>query len=435
MGTWDRRLGQVGVFVSLSTLLTMCVTSSPDGGANSQQAGASGSGGAHDAPSPGGAGGAGAPASGAGGGALGGTGGQQAGGNGGAVDLGGQPTGDGGVGGADDAGGAGGADGSEDANGWWVPPARGGSCPRQPFTMLAFPINDIDRLDFSLDGCVLLAAGGYFNGDLSVGHEIYRWTRHEAVHQLNPNPTNAVLNAISGDASLAVGTWQSATGGGNFIWSASVGLLSSAPPPGTPKAISDDGSVILGTGSGGIFVLETQSGSSSWLGLPPNLLDPGTPYVPESFVLATNQDGSVVYAKASQLFRWTEATGFTSVLSAADSAGRLFVSADGDTVFTSAVWHWNGSAMVRDVLQPPSSGIVEALSADGSTLVGSEYPAGAFVTRKADNDAVSTVLINDMFADQLDPDDLASGAYAVSANGKRVAGLTEFESVWLADFP
>lgn len=342
-----------------------------------------------------------------------------------------------------------GSHGHYDASGWWAPePEARGDCEHAPFRMFATPAPYESGPYVSDDGCVVTLQAKGPKGQSAI----YRLNQN-GWHQLNP--LTAQLFGVSANGDRALGSFypNAETGSRGFLWSATEGLLP-FDPPALPTVISSEGTRFVGKGGGGIFIFSVAQ-SLRWLGLPANQFDPTAPYVPDDFtLLAANFDASVVYAratridatthratKATQLFRWTDETGFVPVLPTDASPGAcLLVSSDGSTIVTCPssnsylVWKWNGDSLVLSEVQPPAGGQVSAISADGSTFVGQSGPV-PFATRGASNGTVETKWFSQS-ADPSQPADVPRTAWSVSADGRHVAGGMAIDGgIWLADFP
>jgi probable HAF family extracellular repeat protein len=158
--------------------------------------------------------------------------------------------------------------------------------------------------------------------------EAFRWTASGGIQIIGDLPggtTNAVARAISDDGSVLVGYGSSAASIAScgicleaFKWTAATGLVALGDVPGgnldsRASGISGDGRIIVGAGTsatGVVAVYWDQSGPHSMGYLPQG---PSTP--PQSQCFAANTDGSVIVGASSssngiyEAFRWTPSSG------------------------------------------------------------------------------------------------------------------------------
>ncbi|MCG8403688.1 MAG: hypothetical protein MI923_00690 [Phycisphaerales bacterium] len=228
--------------------------------------------------------------------------------------------------------------------------------------------------------------------------EAFRWTRTGGIEALGTHNggTSGVARAASQDGSVIVGTGSSSNSVLDaFRWTVGTGVVSLGDLPGgtfnsDASAVSADGSVIVGSSRSGSF----ESGeafrwteSTGMVGL--GALPGGT----RSSAAAVSADGQVIAGQvrldnvgfSSEAFVWRESTGMVGL---GDLPGGLFrsealgISADGSVVVGSA----NGATGTEAVRWTEQGGIsplgisgsAQAVSADGSVIVGGTGSA-AFV--------------------------------------------------------
>jgi probable HAF family extracellular repeat protein len=240
----------------------------------------------------------------------------------------------------------------------------------------------------SLGGYGSSASGVSADGSVIVGTSNYvafRWTAGTGMVGLGylPGGTYSYANGISADGSVIVGTSYSASGNQAFRWTAGSGMVGLGHLPGNTNSsasgVSADGSVIVGTSSSGsVGQAFRWTAGSGMVGLG-HL--PGTT---NSSAAGVNADGSVIVgssssASDSQAFRWTAGSGMVGLGGGSATA----VSGDGSIVVCNQAFRWTaGSGMqsLRDVLvtnglnlDPAELLIASGISADGNTIVGSDY--------------------------------------------------------------
>ncbi len=252
------------------------------------------------------------------------------------------------------------------------------------YTLAPSPFNYSVGVGISANG---LAASGTQNGGAA-----FRWTPG-GVQFLTSSPPglSMIAEGISADGQVLVGgvitpestramRWSSATGMTNL------GVLTGGAISAAYRC-SDDGSAVVGySGSLGgdrAFRWTQSSGLENLGALPGDTTSVG---------LDTSADGSVVVGYSSSLsgtqaFRWTQATGMTALAAPAGYSGGLAdgVSPDGQVIVgctfggtaqvRAAIWTSAGAFDVATMLGSavPAGWTlqrVEAISADGKTLVG-----------------------------------------------------------------
>lgn len=191
--------------------------------------------------------------------------------------------------------------------------------------------------DVSRDGSVIV--GG------SAGLA-FRWTAATGMVGISSGiPSSAT--EISGDGLVIVGNTQDVQGA--FRWTASGGLV--RLPAGTGLATSFDGSVVAGSVGGDAYRWTAASGVVP--------LEPPDGF--GSVALAMSDDGSVIVGTSSPSlepspFRWTAAIGMVDLGSLGD-VGLAFggaVSADGELAFgksDSRAFVWSSSSGMQDLRQ------------------------------------------------------------------------------------
>ncbi len=189
-----------------------------------------------------------------------------------------------------------------------------------------------------------------------------------------PDPvfSSTSVSGISGDGTWLTGQAQVGLGSGTLRllrWSQATGLEGLGPATGS--GISNDGSVIVGRGSGG----SAGSGALRWTEAT-GLVDLGTlgsPGVTQAE--AVSADGSVVVgiSAGSEAFKWTESTGMVALPGGFGFAHGI--SADGSIVVGRSGGSpvlWDGDSDPIDLGGIPGATFGEALgvSADGTKVVG-----------------------------------------------------------------
>src|ERR1017187_8396064 len=250
------------------------------------------------------------------------------------------------------------------------------------------------------DGSVVVGTSGYSTSGYvgPIGSQAFRWTAGSGMVVLGylPGGTYSAPNGISADGSVIVGSSSSAFGSQAFRWTAGSGMVGWAYVPGgtysSANGISADGSVIVGSSyspSGNQAFRWTAGSGMVGLG-----------YLPGSTNSSANgvsADGSVVVGTSSstsgeQAFRWTAGSGMVGLgyLPGTTNSGAAAVSGDGSVVvgtsYTASgnqAFRWTaGSGMqsLRDVLvtnglnlDPADVQIASGISADGNTIVGTDY--------------------------------------------------------------
>ena len=207
------------------------------------------------------------------------------------------------------------------------------------------------------DGSVVVGTGGiqpYEGGNL---YYAFRWTASSGTVGLGGGNFSSA-SGVSGDGSVVVGTSGYSTSGyvgpiGSqaFRWTAGSGMVVLGYLPGgtysAPNGISADGSVIVGSSSSafGSQAFRWTAGSGMvGLGYLPGTTNSGA--------AAVSGDGSVVVgtsytASGNQAFRWTAGSGMQSLRDVLVTNGLNF--------------------------DPAESLIASGISADGNTIVGTDY--------------------------------------------------------------
>src|ERR1017187_10071145 len=204
---------------------------------------------------------------------------------------------------------------------------------------------------------------------------------------------NYNTTGVSGDGSVVVGTSGYDTSGyGYFLrafpWTAGSGMVSLGGYGSSASGVSADGSVIVGTSN---YVAFRWTAGTGMVGL--GYLPGGT----YSYANGISADGSVIVgtsysASGNQAFRWTAGSGMVGLghLPGNTNSSASGVSADGSVIVGTSssgsvgqAFRWTaGSGMqsLRDVLvtngltfDPAELLIASGISADGNTIVGSDY--------------------------------------------------------------
>lgn len=220
------------------------------------------------------------------------------------------------------------------------------------------------------------------------GYEAFRWTAAGGMIGLGiaSGSTSSVGTSVSSDGAVIVG-YNSNDGGSvqqAFRWTASGGMttLGSYPGPSTSsdaRAISGDGTTVVG-GNQSAAGTEAYSWNATGGFTPLGDLSGGT-MLGKGY--AVNADGSVVAGYGStgsggQAFRWTAATGMVALSGLTFAAG---ITPDGSMVVGQslnpsngyarpAYWTAAGGTTVLPLFNAASLGSVNAVSSDGSILVG-----------------------------------------------------------------
>jgi probable HAF family extracellular repeat protein len=205
------------------------------------------------------------------------------------------------------------------------------------------------------DGSVVVGTSGYSTSGYvgPIGSQAFRWTAGSGMVVLGylPGGTYSAPNGISADGSVIVGSSSSAFGSQAFRWTAGSGMVGLGYLPGgtysSANGISADGSVIVGSGSStsGEQAFRWTAGSGMvGLGYLPGTTNSGA--------AAVSGDGSVVVgtsytASGNQAFRWTAGSGMQSLR---------------DVLVTNGL-----------NLDPADMQIASGISADGNTIVGTDY--------------------------------------------------------------
>ncbi len=208
---------------------------------------------------------------------------------------------------------------------------------------------------------------------------------------LLPGGTWSYSSAISDDGSVVVGSGQSADGTSRaWRWTAATGLVSLGTAPGMTRSsayrISGDGLVVTGVSGSAYDIAARWTAQSGMVSL--GSMAPGKP----SFAFGTNLDGSVVVGDgyltdgSQRAFRWSAAGGMVqfgqrlagcnnslALLMGGDAsviAGYCFNNAPALVYPTACVWDSSGAVMSLGVLPGKQESVPGAISADGSVIVG-----------------------------------------------------------------
>ena len=194
------------------------------------------------------------------------------------------------------------------------------------------------------------------------------WTLSGGVSIL---PTTGPAKAISRDGSTIVGDPDPSTSaGGAWRWTASGGvqLLSTSGELESVEDVSADGSVVVGNSAGGAMRW-TSSGGASFLG----------PQLRGAWACSADGNTVVGWLAPFQPYRWHSSGGLLTPLGAWDRGEAWGVTADGETVVgawwpnccsqSAARWSAPSGAATLVVIPTPTS-IVRDVSADGRTMVG-----------------------------------------------------------------
>jgi uncharacterized membrane protein len=221
----------------------------------------------------------------------------------------------------------------------------------------------------------------------SCADEAFRWTQGTGMvglGYLTEDAYQSGANAVSADGSVVVGYSATPFRSDSFLWTAASGMRSLAPNPedhpGEARAITPDGSVVVG--SSGVSAFRwTQAGGMVSLGnLPGATSSSASAVSADGLVIA---GGSVLPDLAYAAWRWTQSGGFESLglLPDGTNAQVVDVSADGSTILG---WGNNGSTYVEPFLWTANEGMIGlgvfaipwAISGDGATVVG-QYFSGS----------------------------------------------------------
>jgi probable HAF family extracellular repeat protein len=243
------------------------------------------------------------------------------------------------------------------------------------------------------------ASGVSGDGSVVVGtiasNQAFRWTAGTGMVGLGylPGYNDSLAAGVSADGSVVVGRSYSDSGNQAFRWTAGSGMVGLGYLPGgnssSASGVSADGSVIVGTSGSQAFRWTAGSGMVGLGHLPG-----GT----NNSVAGVSADGSVIVGTSSsasgvQAFRWTAGSGMVGLgyLPGGNSSSATAVSGDGSVVVGNGLgndgydeaFRWTaGSGMqsLWDVLvtnglnfDPAEWLIASGISADGNTIVGSDY--------------------------------------------------------------
>ncbi|MFO0832118.1 MAG: hypothetical protein U0637_09765 [Phycisphaerales bacterium] len=296
-------------------------------------------------------------------------------------------------------------------------------------------------------GTYVEVAGVDLNGMNAVGthygvftqdrYHAQKWSRTTGLLDLGvyPGGYNSLGRAISGDGSTVVGDSY----GHAFRWTQQTGMLwLPTPPPNqsaSAMAISTDGTTIVGSmsrSSGSqAFVWRADTGMQA-LAAP----DAGT----NAEATGTNDAGDVVVgntwlSETTRAFRWTQATGMLDLgtLGGSSSTQATAVSADGSAVTgesSNQAFRWTHAAGMQAI--PNLAGTYRArgrgLTADGTYVVGTSYQTTGFPKPFIWSEATGTVNLAEHLLLQgvvLTDWDLYE-ANSISPDGSVMAGMGAF---------
>ncbi len=237
----------------------------------------------------------------------------------------------------------------------------------------------------SEDGSVVVGARG---------SQPARWTAAGGLQLLDLNRGTA--RAVSADGSVIVGEVGNVNASRPFRWTAAEGmqLLSAA---GFARGISPDGRVIVGENDGIAFRWTAEGGMQSLGSLP---LNPNFPGIPTSIAHGVSADGSVIVGISTapggrEAFRWTAASGMQGLghlghspnSPTSFSSGGLAISDDGSVIVGVSTApegvqgvRWVGGSLQGFGASPGNSSEASQVSGDGSIILGNlSNPQGAFI--------------------------------------------------------
>lgn len=244
----------------------------------------------------------------------------------------------------------------------------------------------------SLDGLVIVGTSNV---------EAFRWTESGGMVGLGflPGAFLSLTQAVSGDGSVIVGN-SAGSSGEAWKWTAEDGLVGLGYLAGGSsslvRSVSIDGTTIVGYGMNSASNTEafrwTESGGMEGLGF----LSGGT----ASYARAVSADGSVIVGGAGlvgtgeeAVFRWTEAGGMQNLgsLSGSGTTTALGISADGSLILGTSdniAFFWTeetGMISLAEYLLGKGVDLTDwqlraaqAISADGSTIIGSGLHNGTY---------------------------------------------------------
>ncbi|MEM1450944.1 MAG: hypothetical protein AAF957_03550 [Planctomycetota bacterium] len=195
-------------------------------------------------------------------------------------------------------------------------------------------------------------------------------------------------NGVSADGSVVVGRAFIGSDFSAFRWTAATGAQAIASPGGA-GAVSADGSVVVGV-SGDLFMGNQRA--FRWTAAT-GAVDLGTLGGGQSFASDVSADGSVVVGAAQdaanryRAFRWTATTGMqdlgalawgTSEAAGVSADGTTVVGAARDGAFRYRAFRWTAATGLQPigVLGPNGYSYANAVSANGSVIVGSSTSVG-----------------------------------------------------------
>ncbi len=325
-------------------------------------------------------------------------------------------------------------------------------------------LGDLPGLGFS-SGANGISADGLVVVGFSTstsGGEAFRWTETSGMVGLGDlagGSFGSQAFAVSADGSVVVGRGFSTPGGNEaFRWTPTSGMVGLGDLAGgsfssNALGVSADGSVVVGDSimSFGLQPFRwTQAGGMVRIGSQPSELS----------ARAVSSDGSVIvgignlFGNGNQAFRWTQAGGIVglgSLPGGSSFSEAMAVSADGSVVagrssaspgFPAFLWTQAGGMVnIGDLPGSSIDGRPAALSADGSVVVGqglSATGAEAFVWNAADGMQSVPDLLANSFGLDLTGWTLTR-ATGVSADGRTLVGQGTNPSgdseAWLARVP
>jgi probable HAF family extracellular repeat protein len=162
----------------------------------------------------------------------------------------------------------------------------------------------------SADGAIIVGQSAS-----ALGKEAFRWTEGSGLVGLGDLPGGAFSStalAISGDGSTIAGVGTTASGSEVFLWTESAGIVGLGFA-GTPTAVSDDGSVVVGTVGPNNYGPNDTSEAFRW-SAEDGLVGLGHfPGGQASYGLGVSGDGTLVVGhsrgEALHAFIWDEANG------------------------------------------------------------------------------------------------------------------------------
>ncbi len=207
-----------------------------------------------------------------------------------------------------------------------------------------------------------------------------------------PGVQYSTAQGLSADGSTVVGAylvgvepdWEWAA----FRWAAGTGTVTLPVPcqEGFAAAVSADGGVAVGSACGNL--------AARWVGAGPCALLGQLPGGKQAFAFGASADGSVVVGScwipalnASRAFRWTAASGMQEIPASPTGPALVAraISADGLTVVGETAgyspYRWTASGGTQDLGPPGSFCRAEAVTADGTVVIGTCIGGGDVLFR------------------------------------------------------